>query len=106
MTPMVHTMSSTIERVYLSVDGRSHPLAPLETVSDIKSQVLSAVRAQGGFVNVTGDAGQQISVLVTAVTSITVTALKLEVNDEAAAQLQWTMSENLADEGDSPYDLI
>ncbi|MEX0153804.1 hypothetical protein [Microbacterium sp. LMI1-1-1.1] len=65
-------MTHTLERVSVSVAGVPYTLAPTEHAEQIKTAVMDAVRAGGGFVELDLDNGIQLSVLITATSQVTV----------------------------------
>lgn len=77
-------MPQSIERLHLTIDGVSHALAPTESVAGLKADVLAATRAGGGFLDVTVDGGQQLSILITARTSITIVAATVRMDTDDA----------------------
>jgi hypothetical protein len=102
-------MSKSIERTQLTVDGSTYALGPLENLDDLRSQVLRAARAGGGFLNVTVDGGQRLSFFVSAATSIViaVTTVPLTVHT-ADGERPAHVVETTQDygDGDIPYDII
>lgn len=73
-------MPQSIERLHLTIDGVSHALAPMESVAGLKADVLAATRAGGGFLDVTVDGGQRLSIFITARTSITIVAATVRMD--------------------------
>ncbi len=77
-------MSQSIERLHLTIDGVSHALAPMENVAGLKADVLAATRAGGGFLDVTIDGGQRLSIFITGRTSITIVAATVRIDTGSA----------------------
>lgn len=102
-------MSNSIERTQLTVDGSTYALGPLESIDDLRSQVLRAARAGGGFLNVTVDGGQRLSFFVTGTTSIVIAVTTVRLNAHTAdGGSPSYVAETAQDygDGDVPYDII
>lgn len=76
-------MTSSIDRVQLTVDAATYALSPLEGLDDIRAQIMKAVRAGGGFLNVTVDGGQRLCFFVTAATSIVIAVSTVSIGQDA-----------------------
>ncbi|MFV9424949.1 hypothetical protein [Microbacterium sp. S1037] len=79
-------MGGSIERITLTVDGSSYALGPLESLDDLREQILRAAHAAGGFLNVTADGGQRFIFFVTAATSIVISIATVPLEGPAADQ--------------------
>lgn len=77
-------MSQSIQRLHLIIDGATHALAPMENVDGLKANVLAAARAGGGFLDVTVDGGQRLSIYVTVNSSITIVAATVGMDTGSA----------------------
>lgn len=102
-------MGDSIERLQLTVGDATYPLAPLETVKDIEMQILGATRAGGGFLRVTTDGGQRLSIFVTSTMSILIASNTVVLDGGEADGDASTRQAQLPDvfgEGDAPYDYI
>lgn len=102
-------MPNSIERVHLTVDGSTFALGPLETLDDLRDQVLRAARAAGGFLNVTVDGGQRLSFFVTTTTSIVIAVATVPLSADTAdgRGLQHTPGiDRDYNDGDIPFDVI
>ncbi|MXS75466.1 hypothetical protein AB0870_18360 (plasmid) [Microbacterium proteolyticum] len=103
-------MTQSIERVQLTVNGATHALAPLESVGDIEAQVLGATRAGGGFITVTLDGGERLSIFVSAAaSSITIASSTVRLDSGLAdgGGGGWrNHSGQVFDDEESPYDII
>ncbi|MEV7827335.1 hypothetical protein [Microbacterium enclense] len=102
-------MSNTIERTHLTLDGSTYALAPLEDADDVRSQILRAVRAGGGFVIVTSDGGQQLSFFVSATTSVLIAVETVQLKAGTADggdQVSSFESSGDYGGGDIPFDVI
>ncbi|SDO59499.1 hypothetical protein SAMN04487848_1629 [Microbacterium sp. ru370.1] len=77
-------MTSSIERVQITVDATTYALSPLEGLDDIRAQIMNAVRAGGGFLNVTADGGQRLCFFVTASSSIVVAVSTVSIGQDTA----------------------
>lgn len=75
-------MSHTIERLHISVEGVTHALAPLETVGNLKRDITEVIRAGGGFVDVSVDGGQRLSIFFTSTTPVTISAKTVRVDSD------------------------
>lgn len=73
-------MPQSIERLHLTVDGMTHALSPLEDVDRLKADVLAAARAGGGFLDVSVDGGERLSIYITPASSITISAATLRID--------------------------
>lgn len=58
----VAVMPPTIERLQLTVEDVTYPLAPTERLEPLKAAIREAVRAGGDFVEVTLDDGRHLSI--------------------------------------------
>lgn len=67
-------MPHTIERLHITVAETTYPLAPVERVDDLKNAIVDAVRAGGGFVEMTLDDGHQLSILIVPTTAVVIVA--------------------------------
>ncbi|KZE43297.1 hypothetical protein AVW09_00715 [Microbacterium sp. T32] len=101
-------MQQTIERVHLTVAGVTHHLSPLEDAGDLKSAVLHAVRTGGDFVEVSLDAGQRLSFLITATTPVVIAVETVVIATETADRTAetWRPEFDVTTEGETPYDLL
>lgn len=102
-------MVKSIERVHLTVDSITYALGPLESLDDLRSQVLRAARAAGGFLNVTVDGGQRLSFFVTATTSIIIAVDTVRLHANTADGDRPTYHSEVVgdyDDGDVPFDVI
>ncbi|MEV7757898.1 hypothetical protein AB0O16_07260 [Microbacterium sp. NPDC089180] len=102
-------MSDSIERVQLTVGQTTFPLAPLEAVKEIEAQVLGATRAGGGFLRVTTDGGQRLSIFVASTTSIVITSNTVALDSAAAdgdASVRQSQPPDVFGECDDPYDYL
>ncbi|WP_076672849.1 MULTISPECIES: hypothetical protein [unclassified Microbacterium] len=102
-------MGESIERVQLTVGDATYPLAPLEAVKEIEAQVLGATRAGGGFLRVTTDGGQRLSIFVTPTTSIVIASNTVMLEGAEAdgdASTRHAQPPDMFGEGDTPYDYI
>lgn len=77
-------MPQSIERLHLTIDGTSHALAPIENVAGLKADILAAIRAGGGFLDVTVDGGHRLSIFITTHTSITIVAATVRMDTDNA----------------------
>lgn len=84
-------MSNTIERVHISVNGVTYALSPLEQVGEIKATVLSALHEGGGFVDVTANGGERISILITAPIELTISAASFTLDSDDADKANDTL---------------
>lgn len=102
-------MSQSIERLHLTVDGVTHALSPLETVEALKDVVLAAAQAGGGFLDVTVDGGERLSIYITLTSSITIAAatVGMDTGNADGEAPTWSPASggNLFD-GDAPWDVI
>jgi len=102
-------MSQTIERIHLTVAGLTYALAPLESVGDLKRAVVEAVRAGGGFVDLTLDDGQRLSILVASASQIVISAQTVPLDSSHADGERYDqlhLAEPWDGEEDTPFDLI
>lgn len=102
-------MGNSIERIYITVDGATHALGPLEQLDDIKAQILAAAAQAGGFLDVCVDGGQRLSIFVTASSSISIAVATARL--DAATADENPSNRNLGDEqdyedGSIPFDII
>ncbi len=102
-------MGNSIERISVTVDGASFQLGPLESLDDLRKQVLRAARAAGGFLNVTANGGQRLSFFVTSATSIVVSVSTVPLDTATAdgdpdSLRPRTVTEY--EDDDIPYDII
>ncbi|MDU0328469.1 hypothetical protein RWH43_17050 [Microbacterium sp. KSW2-21] len=101
-------MSPTIERLHLTIAGITYALAPMENVEAIKTTIIHAVHAGGGFLNLTLDSGQFLSVLVTptSVVTLAVESVRLTHGASDGDNGRWASGIPFEYDGDAPYDFI
>ncbi|WP_307450597.1 MULTISPECIES: hypothetical protein [Microbacterium] len=102
-------MSSSIERLMITVGEVTYALAPMEHVDELKAAIIAELRAGGGFVDITVDDGQRISVLITPTSVITITARTVHLEFERADGQDregWNPGAPIVYDGDTPYDII
>lgn len=103
-------MPQTIDRLHIAVAGSAYPLAPLESVEDLKSAIVQAVRAGGGFVEVALDDGRRLSVLVVPTTSVLIFSQTVPLDTGDADSYRYGTTGTPAGpfdyQDDSPFDLI
>lgn len=75
-------MSHTIERLYITVEGVMHALAPHETVGDLREQITQAVRDGGGFVDLSIAGGKLLSVFFSSTTPVTISVKTTQVSSD------------------------
>lgn len=63
-----------------TVDGVTHALSPLEDADRLKADVLAAARVRGGFLDVSVDGGECLSIYVSPASSITISAATIKIN--------------------------
>lgn len=102
-------MGDSIERVQLTVGDATYPLSPLEAAEEIEAQIVGATRAGGGFLRVTTDGGQRLSIFVTSTTSIVIasdTVVLDGLEADGGASVRRAQPPDVFGEGDNPYDYI
>lgn len=101
-------MEQSIERVYLTVSGTTHALAPTEDPAEVKRSIVRAVRAGGDFVEVTVDGGQRLNFLIAAAIPVVITVESVTIATGVADRPAeaWSPNGGMTTEDDTPYDFI
>lgn len=102
-------MSPTIERLRITIADMNYALAPVEHLEDVKAAITAAVHAGGGFVDLTLDNGQRLSVLVTACVLITIVVETLRLDSGTADGEEspgWDVGARADYDADTTFDII